>query len=370
MKKIRMLLSARDPVTAYSFKVLLEDLLIDLRFETVVIAQSPAYEILSGINKNGTFVKVKDFDVNLEKLFTFTQDIVQQIQPEVVLTGISGPGLGIDEVLLAVVEKTEIRTFALQSYWGDLNEGIGSYAKTIFVFDEFAAQVTSERIKAECIVVGSLKHQRYGTLNIPEIRKNYRNIIGATNKQTVIGFFGQPLGDKRWYKNTILAFAKSCQNVVENVILIYRAHPKETVESRIWTVDTLHDKAESFINDQGQDIEATLAACDIVVSAFSTSAYDLQQLIYASDSPIAVPVYLFFDCELRAWYKEYSKLDVIPLTEDGMAISVQDVSDLDKCLIDAVKKETQTLCFNGIHAHFSNSVESSKMILDYIYNSK
>lgn len=369
MDKIKLLISARDPATAYAFKILIDELILDVRFDVYVVAQAPAYEILSELDHN-ILIKVDDFGGEIEPLFMYTKEMVRQVQPDIVLTGISGPDLGIDEVLLSVVDKSDIRTFSLQSYWGDLNEGIGCYANTIFVLDDFAAELTRERIKAECIVVGSLKHQDYKEINVPEMRAGYRNNIGATDEQVIICFFGQPLIEYEWYKKTILEFAVSCQKVMGNAILVYRAHPKETVESREWTMNVLKNKTSRFIYDHEKDIETVLAGCDTVVSCFSTCGYDLQQLMYASDYAPAVPLYLFYNPDLRSWYKEYCKLNELPLTKFNLATSVQSISALDESLIAATKTETKLKCLNDLKVYLASPMESSSKMLDYMYNSK
>ena len=105
MIKPSLLITARDPSSAYAVNVLLEENANDDRFNIHLLVQHPAFNILKKFANTG--VKVTEFIQckNDETLLHSAKRIIEQINPDIVLVGISGPGYGVDEAVLTVVQK-------------------------------------------------------------------------------------------------------------------------------------------------------------------------------------------------------------------------------------------------------------------------
>ena len=148
---------------------------------------------------------------------------------------------------------------------------------------------------------------------------------------------------------------------------VYRPHQKESQDLQKWTKENLRLSGKALVLDNNEEIEPGLCGCDLVVSAFSTCCYDAQQLIKSSLSPLGVPVYLMFNPNLINWYKTYTKLDNIPMTESGMAVEIIDSTTMTQTMSSILQYESQRACWESIRNNFPDSANVSKKIVNIIY---
>jgi len=370
MKKPTILLTARDPATAYAFERLISSALEDGRFEIQVVAQSPAYEVLSDVFSQQQII-LKHFAplASQEKMAVQARDIYQRLKPDIVLTGISGPDIGVDEVMLCAATRSSTGPYALQSYWGDLNETLNGRPVTVFVLDVHAANLTKQRVAANTLVVGSIKHEGYEYLDIEQLQSDFRNTIDTNDSKLVLTFCGQPLQEIDGYHETIEKFSETLKDMLNSdAMVVYRPHPKESCVMRAWTEQKLGTVKAKFLVNEDSSIEEVLAGSDVVASAFSTCGYDLQQLNRVSKKPLAVPLYLMFNAKLASWYKQYTGLESIPMCTGSMAVDVRNHEDLSASLAHVQKTETRQRCFDELHEKMMTPKNSSLRILNHLYS--
>ena len=330
---IKILISARDPASANDIVPIFLALIKDKRFFVKILAQNPAHDIFMEKIPNlniGQLVKCEthhqkdEFYSNIAALF-------DEFDPDCVLTGISGPeNYGIDEILLNIGgRRKKVKTFSVQSYWGDINNSLGVIADIVFVLDSFAEEVTLKRCQnCRTVIVGSLSDNSY--INIEEVRKKIREkyLKGRKKNLKVVGLFGQPLFKYKWYQDTILDFIKSMSKVKDSLIVVYRPHPKDDKKSTDWVISNLKAHSLDCLLAKDDDILTILSGTDMAVSLFSTVGYDLQKLLSKAKYPFSLPVYLFYNSKFKLWFKKFCKLDEIPMSGEKMSVVVNKKSDL------------------------------------------
>ena len=135
-----LLISARDPSSSKSLIVVTKKLLLNKLFKVTLLLQNPAHKIFkNNLNKNSSlniYLISKTKQIQKECYF-----ILKNTKPDILLTGISGPDDGIDEILLKLSNEMRIRTYSLQSFWGHLNKNLGYTARSIFVVDEYSKTI-------------------------------------------------------------------------------------------------------------------------------------------------------------------------------------------------------------------------------------
>jgi hypothetical protein len=367
LRSPRILLTARDPSSAEAMRILRRAMLQDRRLEVCIATQEPAYRILnddSVIPNNNLFIPTSS---NRVELVNFASKLIADFSPDIVLTGISGPDFGIDEAVLSVAPQRKFSPYALQSYWGDMNVALQANPKTYLVIDDFAARLTETRTQERVVVVGSLKHSSYGLIDTLSSRRVFRDRIGVDGETCVVGLFGQPFGIDHPYRRTIEAFAEVVgRSAPVGTKFIYRPHPKEISEQTEWTTNLFSRYKLNFQLNEDNTLEHALCGCDYIVSAFSTCGYDLQQLLRNSNAPLGSPVYLMFERDLVSWFKQYTKLTKIPMSDRGMAIVVSNASSLPFLFESyAVQRNRQT-CWENIVRHFPKNCGSPTKIIDML----
>jgi len=360
----KILITARDPSTASAMQVLAREFIKDNQVELILASQQPATDILLTDLKFSRHIKVPSF-LNDEELIEYAKKLSENIQPDVVIAGISGPDSGIDEAILAVSRRSNDSPYAVQCYWGDINEAFGAKAQTYIVIDDYAEKVTRQRIGKTCITIGSLKYQDYHKLNPVSLRKSFRKKY-ASQEELLIGLFTQPMEEGIGYYESIRLFAEVYSDCEELYQVILRTHPKQT-EDQIQHIKNIFSELElQYIDATSESFEETLCGLDLAVSGFSTCGYDLQHLIFASEAPLGIPVYLFYNAALVNWYQNYSGLSSIPMSDNDLAV-VANHPDILKSLINRKTLfERQQKTWEKVKEFFPNSNISGKMFTDIV----
>ena len=294
--------------------------------------------------------------------------VFDDFMPHLLLTGVSSSiDYGIDEIALKIasmykINGCRINTFSIQSYWGDLNFNLNTVAETIFVLDDFAKSITSERCKKCNIVIsGSLQREKYKNMGVSS--KEYALGLNKYKNKKIIGFFGQPLWEYDWYRKTIEIFMNELTKLRTPYVVLYKPHPKETIDSIKWTESTIKYTHNDFILVSENDILDVLPMTDLVVSLFSTAGYDLQNLLIHSSEPFSVPLYLFYEKECRQWFEKYCQLRDIPMSNDDMALVAKKASDISKMIHIGLDIDFKSHCQKKIKKNFRSSSESAANII-------
>jgi hypothetical protein len=358
VKSIRLLVTARDPASANDIVTVFLPMLKDKRFVVRVLAQNPAYGIF--------LKKLTPFDARVSQLTEFKScikfggidnsiviDTFNEFHPDCILTGISGPDdYGVDEIALSISKRYKnIKTFSIQSYWGDINISLGSLADVIFVMDEFAKDATLLRSdRCDIVITGPLQSKRFNEINIDQERAVFRDEYNVDNVP-IVGLFGQPLFEYKWYKSTMTLFIETLKQIDMPMMVAYKPHPKEDKASTQWIMNVMAKSGLNFFVINDKEALKILTGTDIAVSVFSTIGYDLQNLLLRSKVAFSIPFYLFFDDKCREWFREYCLLEEIPMSKYG-AIVINNKDNLAKSIqsafLDTKKELSHSMVLEGM----------------------
>jgi hypothetical protein len=338
---VRVLVSARDPGGAAQIRALCPSLRADTRFDVRVAASGPAFDLLEGAGERPIRFSPADGLAHVPAgadpapILDAAGDLIRDVDPDVLLVGISSLGVGLDEALLA--RATGRPTFALQDYPGDANAVGRAYAGTYFVRDEAAARLTRERFGVAAVAVGSLRHAAYARLDVARLRAQTRERIGAVGVAPVLGFFGQPAeipGHEAAFAHLADALAR---RAVKPLVLL-REHPKvrdafdrHAVVLRRAGV-TVWDAAEG-------DVEPWLCACDVVTTPFSHCIVDYAFLGAWSREPLGAALFLLTTEEIRRFLREYTGMSRPDGVDASLGLVAERPEDVEPLLTRALGPE-------------------------------
>ena len=360
-RPIKLFVTARDPATAVSFQILLPKLAQNSNFELCVLAQEPAATILAEVDYSiSTFGALDSFEQTQYKV----KEIIDKFQPDAVLTGISGPDAGIDEAALKIAEVQGIQSYALQSFWGDINQLSGAVPNHAFVLDDEAQRLTNLRYKeVRCIPIGSIKHADFDRYDVLALREKSRQNVD--DDEVIIGFYGQPILEIKGYFETLEAMVRQLKTWPRRFKLIYRPHPKES--------QILFDKTRQLFEnafadaveiDEQADIVNSLVKADLVVSVFSTCGFDNLYLNEISSTAFNASVYLWFDSCMIQWWKDYSGLENMPLISEGLLLSVDKESEMLDIFEQGLKPEVQHQLWLQAKAHLPDASLAVQTVIE------
>ena len=338
MRAVRVLVSARDPGGAAQIRALCPALRADARLEVRVAASGPAFDLLEAAGERpirfspagGSPHVPADGDPT--PILDAARDLIRDVDPDVLLVGISSLGVGLDEALLARAAGRP--TFALQDYPGDANAVGRAYAGTYFVRDEAAARLTRERFGVAAVAVGSLRHAAYAGLDVARLRSQTRERIGAVTGRPVLGFFGQPAeipGHEAAF--THLADALAGRPVKPLVIL--REHPK-SADLRARHAALLRAAGVAVHDATDGDVEPWLAGCDVVATPFSHCSMDYAFLGAWSRDPLGSVLFLLTTDDIRRFMREYTGMARPDGVEAGLGLVAERPEEVEPLLIRAL----------------------------------
>jgi hypothetical protein len=369
VEKIKLLITARDPATADAIRPLLVGLQNKIRFQVEIVAENPAFKLLR-LDAEQENIPISLFSQCLSKqeLVARCRELVLAKKPDAVLTGISGPDIGVDEGILSALEECSIPSYSIQSYWGDINETLTGRPQTVFVIDEYAASITRQRCLAEIVITGALKYANFEKIDPLILRKQFTDTVIRRPDEKLLGFFGQPLSEIQGYSDTIDMLARVTKELAIKCRIVYRPHPKETQKSRRETLSLFQARGMEVIVDENEDGFPALCGVDIVISAFSTCGYDAIYLNKWSRLPLNTTLFLSFDQQLLHWYEDYSKLLRVPMANEGIVAEVFRAVDLGNAIHRGLDSQYQKKVWRKIKKGLSHSKQSVKIIYDKIYH--
>lgn len=356
---ITLLVNARDPGAAAHLSVVVQRALEAPDLVVLPHASSAAVDAMSSatilpVIETPDLVVPSSRTLDAASLRDMARRIVQKVQPDVILVGLSGPGAGLDEALLEV--RGDLPTLAFQDFWGDVNLAFGVAADTYLVIDEEAARLSEEAYGVDTVVVGAPRYARYAQLapSFPE------------RSEIVIGFCGQPLGDRPGYLATAAALARAVAKDLPHARLAYRPHPKESPQLHDDVMQTFqrHHRACSFDGDG--PVETFLAGCTVVTSAFSTCSTDLVYLHRVAEQPLGTALHLLVEPEIRELYQRWSGLEHHPLSALDLARTVENPDEIGVALRQCATFEARRATWRAARSRLADPKNAAERILDVI----
>jgi hypothetical protein len=361
MMPYTLLLTARDTGAAMQIGEIARNAWQHPSFAPVLYAAAPADHVLRGMGLEvvsiDTPVVFETGGSDYEILFRTADEVLNKVKPDAVLTGLSGPGAGIDEAIIA--RATGIPCYTFQDYWGDVNHLFGKIADCYFTLDDCAARLTRERFHADVCITGSPKHASYARLDTGMLRIDMRNQLEA---HLVIGLFGQPVKPETDYLDNIERFAATLSQTASK--LIYRPHPDDSPEMNGKVLKILYDQNLAPVNGAHTNLIEMLCGCDLVCSTFSSCNLDNIYLNYYSPAPLGLSVYLFLNDRMKDIHRTQTGQDHPPIVDEGFAVRCSDKGELLKILEE--HKELRNRYWQQIRQALPDPEQAASKVLDKI----
>ena len=365
---LRLLLSGRDLGAGLSVLEVAKAARSRGDIEVSILAQDPALDRMRAAG-----LEVEAFaapplhrwdEDGVSALRRSAEGCLERLRPDALLVGLSGPSFGVDEALLAAFEPS--RSYAMQDFWGDMNLALGRSAGTYFVLDEVAARKTRERGARRAVAVGSPKHAAKLGLDIQGLRRERRASLGIEGSRAFVLFAGQPLWQLAGYGRTLAATGRALATQLPTAIIAYRPHPTETGEQSAEAARLLAEAGLPVKVDEAVELEASLAACDILLTSFSTVTYDHALLNRQSTLPLASALVLLFELEVDDCYRRQSSLDEVPLHDLGLTGLVRSADRLAPALREAQSMSERERAWHCAKTNIPDPRGASERIIETI----
>ena len=357
-------MSARDPNGAQQIASVTKRALELEWFDLRIFADEPGFAILAAqglpVREVRAPAVASAADANAAALLATAGAIFAEIVPDAVLVGLSGPDAGIDEALLAACDTA--RTYAIQDFWGDVNKVLGRPAGLYFVTDEEAARWTRALHDVSAEVTGQPKYSDLEKAEIPRLAARHRETLDVPGDTALVGFFGQPLWHLDGYRQSLAALARSVAALERPARLLFRPHPKEEALRLSETRRILDSASVDYVVDTVEGIDAVLAACDVVCTAYSSCGYDTIAMARVAARPLGVVVYIM-PPDLRDAYRKATGLRDLPPVRDGTALLADDLADVTALLRKALLPRTRHATWTRIQERVPDPAGAADRIL-------
>lgn len=365
MKRLRLLLSARDAGSAGHIGAVAEQAAREGRFEVRVHAADPAFGELAarceGVERFAPDAMAAPTPEYSAFLIGQARRILETERPDAVLVGVSHfHEVGVDEAFLGAAHDRP--RFAIQDFWGDANLNLGGGADLYFALDEAAVRLTRERHGKPALACGSPKHARYAALDVARLRAGARARLGAA-AGPVVGYFGQSLFHLPGYGGTLEAFAAALNASFPQACVFYRPHPREGRPEATQTLRHLEAGGVRAYHAEGGATEEWLAAADLVVSCFSSCGYDATFVQRAAPAPMGTSLYLLFDESVAGYFRAVSGLQAPPPAELGLVQCVHRVEALPAALRSALSEDARASAWRLARDHLPDPQHAASAIL-------
>lgn len=327
---LRLLISARDPGAASHMISIAHAALAEGDIHLTLCAGTPAL-----VQMRGAGLTPIAADTSGDACLALAHELIARYRPDVILVGLSGPEAGIDEALLAAAGT--IPTLAYQDFWGDLNAGFGCLADHYLVRDALAAELTEARAQVATTIVGSPFHAQLDARQLQRARRRLRRQLRAAPHDLLVGLCGQPLWRYPGYRLTLRRFVRTLRRKRPHARLLVRPHPRDSHSDRLRLRRLCGHRARLLSKGAGNDF---LAACDLIVSAFSNCNLDKVEIDARLGGRRPRPLYLMYQPELRRLYRHWTGLACLPLTTQHQTNTVDRVGRLPVIQIQPVPPTT------------------------------
>ena len=319
-----LLISARDPGAAFQLVPIARAAIAAGGLSVRLVASGPAAGIFESSGLAVERFSAAPVDgpgaPGAGAVIEAARAVLDCVAPDALLVGLSGQGCGVDEALLHVAGA--IPTYAMQDYWGDINQGWGALPGTYFVIDEEAARLTRGRTRARIVVIGSPRHSGELREDPSQVRDDARAKMGFAPDVPLVIFFGQPLHGLQGYRETLGRLAVAAGSALPGLQILYRSHPKEIAEECAASLRALRAGGVRVDPDPWSGLEASLCAADIACTCYSSCGLDHVFLSQASSRPLGTVLHLLFRPDVAEYFRSVTHLDDVPLSAQGLAGTV------------------------------------------------
>jgi len=331
--EFRLLISARDAGAANNLAPVARLAAATPGIHLELVASAPAEQILRAAG-----LQPRAIEHDPKNLPDIAQSLLAELQPHALLVGLSGPDAGIDEALLA---QAEVPSFALQDFWGDVNQGFGAYADTYLVRDALAARLTQARSGARTEITGSPTQALVPDALVQQrLARQLRQRLRVPARQPILLLCSQPLWRQAGYRETLI---DTLQKLPDGLLLV-RPHPRESAGERALLSRLLRRHCRTRWRFSQAPFPMLLAAADLVLSAFSNSGLERVQFNQRAPSSAGVPVYLLQQPRLRRLFRDWTGLSQHPLCTLGAAQGIERGGLLGPSLQGALRKAARQHC--------------------------
>jgi len=367
MAATRLLVSARDIGAAKALFPLIAAAMDRQDIDVAVVAQEPAYSFfrergLDPVEVEAPPVASTDSPA-AAALLARASDLHLTLRPDIVLTGLSGPDLGIDEALLATAETRH--TCSFQDYEGWVVSGFGKPAGTYIVTHADAATMTHSQGISHTIEAGWVGYEDWVDMDIPAMRRSFRSTVEAG--KPVVAVFGQTL-DCPGYRKSMHLLGASLRQFGEPITVLYRKHPRQVDREAAADMEALGlaDRPEAALSPVSGDLIAMLAGSDCAISCLSTVGQDAMALNALSAEPVSVPIYLLSEPDVRKIHTDDSGTEAPwPVRQCG-ALAVWKEDDYAGLVEQALSPETRQTVWRQARDSMKISRTSAEAILDAV----
>jgi len=366
---LRLLMSARDPGTALHLGPVALLAAREDDIELTVAASPPAFEALAAIPG----LTVRPFSVapvqsagEAGPLLDGARALLDDVRPDAVLVGLSGPGAGIDEALAACADG--IPTFLFQDFWGDLNTLLGSPNLTVLALDPEAVRITRSRHGLGAVAVGAPGYERFAELDTDRLAACARRELELGDGAPLLTVCGQPLWEVDGYASTLRSVGRAAREAGLPTVA-WRPHPKESPQQRARGAELLGSDGAVVLDAHAPSLESLLATSDVLCSAFSNCGADLVHLGRAATSPLGSVVFALFEPGLRDQYRRWTGLDDLPLTTAGLARTARRVQDLPGALRRAAQPDERRTMWERAARQLPDPAGAARRVLACIRRS-
>ena len=294
-----VLFSARDPGAARAILPIIAEAKARAAFEIAIVAQGPAIGILAEADQ--PIISIHDAPVShpeapeRAEIIQAARRVLLEARPELVITGLSGPGLGIDEALWVAARDCPV--WCVQDLDGLVLPGFGITPELYLVSSPEAAALTQTRTTSDVVAVGSLKHSSYARLDPSHDRSRAQAELNLGGRRLVV-YFGQPAWHLQGYSRTVRDLGRTLAKIAAPLVVHYRPHPKETDSERRLTMDFLSGPTWQTRLDRLPTAETALAAADLACVAYSSCGIDHAFLLRQAKMPLGCAVFLMHQADI------------------------------------------------------------------------
>ena len=339
---VRILISARDVGAANHLSPVATAALETPFLDVTIVAQPPGNRIFMehGLPVHSVNLPAAPDAMAPEagQLIREAETLMDNIAPDLLLTGLSGPDLGIDEALLKAARTPH--TYTLQDYEGWVVSGFNRPARTYLVADNSSAEITRRKGVQRIQVVGWLAYTRFHTLDVACLRRAGRAVIQID--APTLAVFGQTI-DVPGYREALAGLGHAVRNLSRPLHVIYRPHPRQTVAQADNDKAVLRRAMGGEIADcPDMDVLTLMAACDVVASCFSSVGMDFAAMNAISPKPLGAPLFLMTQPDLRALHQRDSGFEIPWAARQGAALAAQNEEEIPGILASALDAKTSS----------------------------
>jgi len=149
--------------------------------------------------------------------------------------------------------------------------------------------------------------------------------------------------------------------------VLYRPHPRETVEQRNWTREHLTRAGNRVVVAETCTTEEALATCDTVCTVLSNCAYDAAYLNFFSAAPLVVPVLLLFNSELRDFYQRTVDIRQLPYVGQHLTLTAWSESGLAEVLRSTSEPGTRRAVWEAAHTALPDPTRAVSRVLGAVW---